>query len=745
MDAAAPGAPPVDASADQLAALAGLLGSPNEAGAGPDASPNREDPESAASEAEVAPEAATAPLIEAYGHACAERLSEPYAPHLEALRGVTESLYVRVDTRRTPRAAAGGAALDAAARPGAAPPALAQLEALLHVASTRSAAGRVLLLDHLDLSGVPVPAEALAALAAAAARLGPWWRLRSFSLRGCDLGGAALRALAAPAAAPLLWNLERLDLGGNPGLGADAAALGDGLFHLWRLAPLRALDLAGAALAAPQLLAALRMARAASPAAPTLECLRLGPPPAAGGASFPAELGVELGALAAAAPRLAALTVEGLCAAARAVLEDAWALAAAARGVDSAVEEAPGGALRFAAGAAAAAPLALEAPPAGHHVLPGPEAPSDAPAADGRRVLDDWTSARELAPAVAAAGAPRAAAAALLPRPPPRAHRAAPPPRAHRGGRANELPAREILLGSGDEDDADLRAEASEEDEEHLQFYAGAAAGAEAPAASGGAPQEPFKLRDGALDGDSVAGARFRRAARAAAAAIADERDRARARGAYRIWEACAVNAWDRRRWAHPAHDQHDEPHVLGQLNLLLDLLERHGAPLGFPFPGRRPGGGAAAFEVAEAPRPEVRIQRRAPAAGGERRAAAAAVAVAAPVQKKRKSRFVDDGGRGRGSDDERAASGDASDGFIVSDGVESGEESGSASESGASRLPSGEAAAAPPPPRRRGVVLDSSSDDDVAAPATSQEQAAPNEAADGAAAAKRRRGSAQV
>jgi hypothetical protein len=739
MDAAAPGALPADASADQLAALAGLLGSPNEAGAGPDASSSRDGLKASFTEAEAAIEAAPSPLIVAYAHACAERSTEPFAPHLEALRGVPDSLYVRINTRRTPRAAAGGAAL--AARPGAAPPALAQLEALLHVASTRSAAGSVLLLDHLDLSGAAVPAEALAALAAAAARLGPWWRLRSLALRGCGLGGAALRTLATPAAATLLWNLERLDLAGNPGLGADAAALGDGLFHLWRLAPLRALDLAGAALAAPQLLAALRMARAAAPAAPTLECLRLGPPPAEAGASFPAELGVELGALAAAAPRLAALTVQGLGAAARAALEDAWTTAAAAHGVDSAVEEAPDGALRFAAGAAVAAPLALEAPPADHHVLPGPKAPSAAPAASGRRVLDDWTSARELAPAAAAAGAPRAAATALPPRPPPRAPRAAPPPRAHRGGRANELPAQETLLGSCDEDDADLRAEASEEDEEHLRYYgaAGAAAGAEAPAASGGEQPEPFKLRDGALDGDSVAGARFRRAARAAAAAIADERDRARARSAYRIWEACAVNAWDRRRWAHPAHDQHDEPHVLGQLNLLLDLLERHGAPLGFPFPGRRPGGGAAAFEVAEAPRPEVRIQRRAQAAGGERRAAAAAAA--APAQKKRKSRFVDDGGRGRGSDDERAAPGDASDEFIASDGEESGEESGSASESGASE----KAAAAQPLPRRRGVVLDSSSEDD-AAPAA-QEQAAPNEAADCAAAAKRRRGggSAQV
>lgn len=35
--------------------------------------------------------------------------------------------------------------------------------------------------------------------------------------------------------------------------------------------------------------------------------------------------------------------------------------------------------------------------------------------------------------------------------------------------------------------------------------------------------------------------------------------------------------AWDRRRWINPHKDQNDEPHMLGQLNLLFDLLEKHG------------------------------------------------------------------------------------------------------------------------------------------------------------------------
>lgn len=63
------------------------------------------------------------------------------------------------------------------------------------------------------------------------------------------------------------------------------------------------------------------------------------------------------------------------------------------------------------------------------------------------------------------------------------------------------------------------------------------------------------------------------------------------------LWDECAENAWDRRRWDNPSKTQNDEPHILGQLNLLYDIFARHNLKLNFPFPLWRKGGGAHAFE----------------------------------------------------------------------------------------------------------------------------------------------------
>ena len=46
----------------------------------------------------------------------------------------------------------------------------------------------------------------------------------------------------------------------------------------------------------------------------------------------------------------------------------------------------------------------------------------------------------------------------------------------------------------------------------------------------------------------------------------------------------------DRRRWVNPRLDRVDSPQLLGLLNLLYDLLEKHGHVLDFPFPLRKPG-----------------------------------------------------------------------------------------------------------------------------------------------------------
>lgn len=67
---------------------------------------------------------------------------------------------------------------------------------------------------------------------------------------------------------------------------------------------------------------------------------------------------------------------------------------------------------------------------------------------------------------------------------------------------------------------------------------------------------------------------------------------------AFRIWDKVAINAWDQRRWENPSKDQDDAPHLLGQLNLLYDLLDKYGLlhELKFPFPKWIRGGSSTVF-----------------------------------------------------------------------------------------------------------------------------------------------------
>jgi len=69
---------------------------------------------------------------------------------------------------------------------------------------------------------------------------------------------------------------------------------------------------------------------------------------------------------------------------------------------------------------------------------------------------------------------------------------------------------------------------------------------------------------------------------------IPSRQDKKRARNAFRLWDECAQNPWDRKRWDNPSKTQNDEPHLLGQLSLLYDILEKYKMCLGFPFPLRQ-------------------------------------------------------------------------------------------------------------------------------------------------------------
>lgn len=93
------------------------------------------------------------------------------------------------------------------------------------------------------------------------------------------------------------------------------------------------------------------------------------------------------------------------------------------------------------------------------------------------------------------------------------------------------------------------------------------------------------------------------------------------------MWDECAENPWDRRRWENPSKSQNDEPHILGQLNLLYDMLAKHGMSLGFPFPKWKRGAGVSAFEDVKSDADNTSIPEIAGAVEGEREESARAMA----------------------------------------------------------------------------------------------------------------------
>ena len=111
-------------------------------------------------------------------------------------------------------------------------------------------------------------------------------------------------------------------------------------------------------------------------------------------------------------------------------------------------------------------------------------------------------------------------------------------------------------------------------------------------------PQEQgFRIRDGMLDEDSRLGKKFRADVRRHIMKIHNVGDQRAAKRAFKLWDQCTENSWDRRRWDNPSKTQNDEPHILGQLNLLFDILSDYDLSIGFPFPLWRRGQGEHAFE----------------------------------------------------------------------------------------------------------------------------------------------------
>jgi hypothetical protein len=370
-------------------------------------------------------------IEEHYKLLCTTKRIEALKSHLELLKNTPVALIKHVDIKTAPLGVVGGAVINVAAATGAQdeneennPPSAEHVAALLETLTQSSNDGKLLLLDHLELSGLPIPSTTLSALVHQAAALGPWWRLRSLSLSGSNIDISHLQQLIAPEAQSFLWHLERLDLSYNPCLGRDIA---NGtlrpvtaftapstlmMMRLWRGAPLKYLDLSYSELSSSVLAVCLRTLRSyPSPSStggcgtplhdgtrPSIQCLKLGPP---GDGVWTDGLLAEITAAIEASPQLAVVELCGARTKERDALTTAWKAVHGKRGINTIqVAEVRPGIVRFAAGSATQQLLSIEHPPT-QHSLPGPETPTPEDNTNRNtnalgdlppQLLDDWNN-----------------------------------------------------------------------------------------------------------------------------------------------------------------------------------------------------------------------------------------------------------------------------------------------------------------------------------------------------------------
>jgi hypothetical protein len=356
--------------------------------------------------AEAAPIQLLSAIEEAYKVLCTSKRIEALKSHLELLKQIPAPLAKQVEMDKAPSGVAGGAVIDVTGaivgrneneenNPPSTDHVAALLESLLNIDSE----GKLVLLDHLQLSSLPLPSGTIAAVVHQAAALGPWWRLRSLALSGCNIDITHLQYLIAPEAQSFLWHLERLDLSYNPCLGRDVA---NGvlrpltqftapatlmMMRLWRGAPLKYLDLSYSELSSSVLAVCLRTLRSyplpssaggcGSPlhdgTRDNLQCIKIGPP---GDGVWTDGLIAEIAALMEAAPQLSVTELCGATAKERDALITAWQTVHEKRENGDAIQiaEVRPGVVRFAAGAATQHLLPIESTPT-RHSLPGPETP----------------------------------------------------------------------------------------------------------------------------------------------------------------------------------------------------------------------------------------------------------------------------------------------------------------------------------------------------------------------------------
>jgi hypothetical protein len=630
-------------------------------------------------------------LVELYVEQCANEGVHPCDEHRTLLKSIPEELVLDTSKLGHLRLKPGGAVLRVTGEGTD-----LQLTALLSTLAPPRNSPVLAVIDTLDLTGLPVSENALRSMLEYGFVWGPWWRLRCLSLQNCNLQIPHLKILCRADMSSSLWNLEYLDLSKNPGIGnhpnneslREPRDFGDPdlafLFHLWRNAKLRYLNLEGTNISMESIKCMMMVLRSYKLAGKssecgallhqgsryTFECLILGrfecPSQHQQAVDFVAEFSRCIKCL----PNLTYLGLSSEINGLRVKIKESWQSIQQEKVI---LEEEEGlrvstfdldclrmpmahlmPCFEFSSG-----DLRLEA----SDQLPqdlledfGLSAIIHEPAADyngsapvSPRVSEvDKYNLNILSPSKHSVKYTKSASNQIR-----RCsfnadiksgsmnfrqmHREKSAPVRPRSARKHDK--RNLIYTGGDRNDL-LPLEEIEILSESgmymflcgtwcdgafiwLLCFAGTSGGHNGVNASESyssersgavisqenpvkaldaieqvtAEEKGFRIRDGILDEDSRLGKKFRADARRHIMKIHDVGDQKAAKRAFKLWDQCAENSWDRRRWDNPSKTQNDEPHILGQLNLLFDILSDYDLSIGFPFPLWRKGQGEHAFE----------------------------------------------------------------------------------------------------------------------------------------------------
>ena len=188
-------------------------------------------------------------LVDLYVEQCTNEGVRPCDEHRTLLKSIPEEVVLETSKLGPLRLKPGGAVLRVTSGTDL------QLTALLTTLAPPRNSPVIAVIDTLDLTGLPVSEDALRSMLENGFVWGPWWRLRCLALQNCKLQIDHLKILCRADMSSSLWNLEYLDLSKNPNIGnhhingllREPRDFGDPdlafLFHLWRNAKLRYLNL----------------------------------------------------------------------------------------------------------------------------------------------------------------------------------------------------------------------------------------------------------------------------------------------------------------------------------------------------------------------------------------------------------------------------------------------------------------------------------------------------------------------